>query len=421
MLFAVHAAQSGAAIPWALGLLENRDNLAAEVIAQAENAIALYGTPEQARRAFDVVIDPATPFERAEALLGSLLTATATRGTVPAGDLSGLSQLLHTDGGPLSVRAVEAVGVWGLAGLVEPVKLLAADTSRPNWLQEAAIKALGRLPADASATALADLADRQTLAPGLRAAAIEALAAAAADTAATAATELLATTPPQPVQDRIFRGFLSRRGGGDRLADALAKGPAVPREVLIHGIALVRGAGQEQPRLMPLLESLSKGESPVPTAAMTAGDLATFAAFIAEAGDAGRGEALYRQEKLQCVKCHRIGREGGRVGPDLTAIGASSPLDYVIDSVLHPAKNVKEGYNTLVVLTADGRVVTGIPVSRTGTELVLRTAEDKVVSIRTDDIDEESPGASLMPQGLVDGLSQQELADLVRYLSQLGR
>jgi putative heme-binding domain-containing protein len=93
----------------------------------------------------------------------------------------------------------------------------------------------------------------------------------------------------------------------------------------------------------------------------------------------------------------------------------------VIDSVLHPAKNVKEGYNTLVVLTADGRVVTGIPVSRTGTELVLRTAEDKVVSIRTDDIDEESPGASLMPQGLVDGLSQQELADLVRYLSQLGR
>ena len=172
---------------------------------------------------------------------------------------------------------------------------------------------------------------------------------------------------------------------------------------------------------MPLLESLSKGESPLQTAAMTAGDVATFAAFLAESGDAGRGEALYRQEKLQCVKCHRIGREGGRVGPDLTAIGASSPLDYVIDSVLHPAKNVKEGYNTLVVLTADGRVVTGIPVSRTGTELVLRTAEDKVVSIRTDDIDEESPGASLMPQGLVDGLSQQELADLVRYLSQLGR
>ena len=421
VLFAVHAAQSGAAIPWAVGLLENRGSVAAEVISQAENAIALYGTPEQARLAFDVVIDPATPFERAEALLGSLLTATATRGTAPAGDLSGLSQLLHTDDGPLSVRAVEAVGVWGLAGLAEPVKLLAGDTSRPNWLQEASIKALGRLPADASATALADLADRHTLAPGLRAAAIEALAAAAPDTAATTAAELLAAAPPQPVQDRLFRAFLSRRGGGDRLADALAKGPAVPREVLIHGIALVRGAGQEQPRLMPLLESLSKGESPLQTAAMTAGDVATFAAFLAESGNAGRGEALYRQEKLQCVKCHRIGREGGRVGPDLTAIGASSPLDYVIDSVLHPAKNVKEGYNTLVVLTADGRVVTGIPVSRTGTELVLRTAEDKVVSIRTDDIDEESPGASLMPQGLVDGLSQQELADLVRYLSQLGR
>jgi len=247
------------------------------------------------------------------------------------------------------------------------------------------------------------------------------LAAGDPEAAATAAAGLLSAAPPEPVQDRLFRAFLSRRGGGDRLADALVAGPEISRDILVHGMALVRGAGQEQPRLMPLLESLSKGESPVQTAAMTAGDLSTFAAFVAESGDAARGEALYRQEKLQCVKCHRIRREGGRVGPDLTAIGASSPLDYVIDSVVHPAKNVKEGYNTLVVLTADGRVISGIPVSETDAELTLRTAEDKVVSIRTADIDEANPGATLMPQGLVDGLSRQDLADLVRYLSQLGR
>lgn len=421
VLFAIQASQSGATIPWVVQLLNNRSQLTPAVIAEAENAIALYGTPEQSRLVFDVAVDRATPFERAEALLGSLLTATATRGTVPAGDLSGLAHLLHTDGGPLSVRAVEAVGVWGLTTLVEPVQVLAADADRPDWLQEAAIKALGRLPADASASSLAALADDATLTPGLRAAAIEALVASQPEAAARAAAALLATSPAEPVQDRLYRSFLSRRGGGDRLADALASSPALPRDVLIRGLAIASGTGVEQPRLTPLLESLAKGESPVTTAAMTAGDVAAFAAFVAEAGNAERGEALYRLEKLQCVKCHRVRREGGRVGPDLTAIGASSPLDYVIDSVLHPAKNVKEGYNTLVVLTADGRVITGIPVSRTEDELVLRTAEDKVVSIRTSDIDEESPGATLMPQGLIDGLSRQELADLVRYLSELGR
>ena len=421
VLYAIHAAQSGAAVPWVVELLAKRDQLSADVITQAENAIALYGTPEQARLAFDVVIDPATPFQRAEALLGSLLTATATRGTVPAGDLSGLAHLLQTDGGPLSVRAVEAVGVWGLTGLIEPVQVLAADSSRPDWLQEAAIKALGRLPAAASAASLAALADTPDLAAGLRAAAIEALVAGDPSTAAEAAATLLVTAPPQGVQDRLFRAFLSRRGGGDRLADALAAAPAVPRDVLLRGLTLTRGAGQPQPRLLPLLESLAKGESPVQTAAMTAGDLGEFAGFVSASGDAARGEAIYRREKLQCVKCHRIRREGGRVGPDLTAIGASSPLDYLIDSLLHPEKNVKEGYNTLVVLTGDGRVVTGIPVSETDEELVLRAAEDKQVSLRTADIDEASPGATLMPQGLVDGLSRQELADLVRYLSELGR
>jgi putative heme-binding domain-containing protein len=421
VLFAIQAAQSGAAIPWVVDLLASRDQLPPSVIDQAENVIALYGSPEQARLAFDVVIDPATSFGRAEALLGSLLTATSTRGVVPAGDLSGLTNLLHTDGGPLSVRAVEAVGVWGLTGLIEPVQLLAADTTRPDWLQEAAIKALGRLPADASAESLAALATNPQLTAGLRGAAIEALVAGDPDAAASAAAALLASAPPQGVQDRLFRGFLSRRGGGDRLADALADTPAIPRDILLRGLTLARGAGQPQPRLLPLLESLAKGESPVQTAAMTAGDLTEFASFISTSGDAARGEALYRREKLQCVKCHRIRREGGRVGPDLTAIGASSPLDYLIDSLLHPEKNVKEGYNTLVVLTADGRVVTGIPVSETDEELVLRTAEDKTVSIRTADIDEASPGATLMPQGLVDGLTRQELADLVRYLSGLGR
>jgi putative heme-binding domain-containing protein len=82
---------------------------------------------------------------------------------------------------------------------------------------------------------------------------------------------------------------------------------------------------------------------------------------------------------------------------------------------------VKEGYQTLVVLTDEGRVVTGIQVSRSDEELVLRDALDREVRVPTAEIDEESIGTSLMPAGLIDPLSREELADLVRYLAGLGK
>ena len=82
---------------------------------------------------------------------------------------------------------------------------------------------------------------------------------------------------------------------------------------------------------------------------------------------------------------------------------------------------MKEGYHTLVVQTDAGRVFTGIQVSRSADDLVLRDATGKEQSIPVATIDEESAGTSLMPAGLVDTLSRDELADLVRYLSELGR
>ena len=154
---------------------------------------------------------------------------------------------------------------------------------------------------------------------------------------------------------------------------------------------------------------------------MSAAELDAFVTLVRDKADAKRGAAIYARENLKCVTCHRIGAEGGKVGPNLTAIGASSPLDYVIDSLLYPAKNVKEGYNTVVVQTDDGQVLTGIQVTRSDAELVLRDAAGKEVKIPTADIDEESVGTSLMPAGLIDSLSREELADLVRYLSGLGK
>src|SRR5262249_25546127 len=95
--------------------------------------------------------------------------------------------------------------------------------------------------------------------------------------------------------------------------------------------------------------------------------------------------------------------------------------DYLIDSLLEPNKAVKENYHAVSVTTTDGRLVVGIQVRKTDAELVLRTAEDKEITIPKRQIDEVTPAPSLMPTGLVDHLTRAELTDLVRFLAELGK
>jgi putative heme-binding domain-containing protein len=215
----------------------------------------------------------------------------------------------------------------------------------------------------------------------------------------------------------VRRAFLGARGGADRLAIPLAD-VALPAPTLRAVLQDVTAAGRPEPALAAVLERASAtGGPPSITPQQRAGILA----LVAAGADAGRGRELYRRESLRCVACHRIDREGGRLGPNLTAIGSAAQPDYLLEALLDPAKSVKEGYGSLVVITADGQVISGIPVSRSDTELVLRTALDREVRLQLADIEEEAPGSSLMPAGLVDDLSAEDLADLVRYLSSLGR
>jgi hypothetical protein len=88
---------------------------------------------------------------------------------------------------------------------------------------------------------------------------------------------------------------------------------------------------------------------------------------------------------------------------------------------LQPNKAIKEGYHSLRITTFQGRIHTGIKVRQTKTELILRDAEDREVGIPLKDVDEQTNGGSLMPEGLADTLTRDELIDLVRFLSELGK
>lgn len=138
-------------------------------------------------------------------------------------------------------------------------------------------------------------------------------------------------------------------------------------------------------------------------------------------GDPQRGEWIYRRAELQCVQCHRIGGVGGLVGPDLTSIGAQAPADYLLESLLNPAAKVKEGYNAKLVRTEDDEVLAGIPIRESDDDVVLRLADGKEIAITKSNIADIKDSRSLMPDGLLDSLTEAESIDLLRFILELGK
>jgi putative heme-binding domain-containing protein len=135
----------------------------------------------------------------------------------------------------------------------------------------------------------------------------------------------------------------------------------------------------------------------------------------------GQGSPMSGRElyfgKASCGKCHRLFNEGGEIGPDLTPYNRTE-LSRMLLAVVHPSAEVREGYEVFTVLTDDGRALSGFKVDQTDQLLVLRGADGQNQTIPTSQIEEVSPNdGSLMPDGLLEGLTDVEIRDLFAFLS----
>src|SRR5438876_2632437 len=146
--------------------------------------------------------------------------------------------------------------------------------------------------------------------------------------------------------------------------------------------------------------------------------------LLAEAkarGDARRGAMVFMAPQFACNSCHRVGKLGGSVGPELTTVGKCIPPDQIVESVLWPKKQVKEGYVAIAVITNDGRTIQGYKSSETDQEVVLRDpATNAAIRIRKDNIESRREVGSLMPEGLAEAMTFEQCRDLVRFLLELG-
>jgi putative heme-binding domain-containing protein len=122
-----------------------------------------------------------------------------------------------------------------------------------------------------------------------------------------------------------------------------------------------------------------------------------------------------------CFKCHTVQGRGGNVGPDLSVIARTMDRQKLLDSLLDPSKEISPQYLTWSVSTTDGKVHTGIIVTENGAgDIDLGDAQGNVIKIPRQQIDERVPSkVSVMPLGLHQRMTTQELADLLAYLETL--
>jgi putative heme-binding domain-containing protein len=127
--------------------------------------------------------------------------------------------------------------------------------------------------------------------------------------------------------------------------------------------------------------------------------------------DASHGRAVYART---CAQCHTLYGEGGAVGPDLTGSNRFN-LDYVLQNVIDPSAVIAKEFQVTLVRTKDGRVVSGI--AQEGDHAVKIISETGTVVVPHEEIDKlKRSELSMMPDGLINGLSEKEFTDLVAYL-----
>jgi quinoprotein glucose dehydrogenase len=435
---------------------------AAEPLLVAEAARAIYDLP--IAEALPELAEQVARDDLDDATFGRALAANhRLRGHAQAAAVAAVA-LRRDAPAARRVAALETLADWPapagrdrLLGLWRPLARVGAEVAAeplrgheaalfagPPEVQRAAVRTVAALGLTAAGPELAELVAEEKHTSALRAAALEALAQLRHPLAAEAvrqsltdgsprvrlvARRLLAETNPELAVSELARslaeGTTSERQAALMslakidlpAADAVLEtwldkllGPGVPAEIELD--LLTAAAGRKSAAIQ---ERLARFE-----AARPAGDVLAQYRESLHGGDAERGEELFfNRADVSCQRCHKIGQRGGEVGPDLSRIGAAKPREYLLAALVDPNRDVAQGFETVVLALADGRVVAGVLKTETDTELELVTPEALSLRVAKDQIDERTAGKSAMPEQSVSLLSKSDVRDLVEFLAGL--
>jgi putative heme-binding domain-containing protein len=142
-----------------------------------------------------------------------------------------------------------------------------------------------------------------------------------------------------------------------------------------------------------------------------------FRPALALTGDRARGLRVYEE---RCAACHKVGESGLDIGPNLVSV-AHHPLEKLLVSIVDPNASIEPGFTAYTVERTGGEELYGLIVAETGNSLVLKLGDGTVRTLLRSDIRTiRSAELSFMPEGLEEGLSPSDFADLLRFIQELG-
>lgn len=308
---------------------------------------------------------------------------------------------------------VEVIGAAGKFGVEIPREALIAQLTGTKIRADVRLAALKRLEKEAAEDFPETLA-KLTKDPdaGVRGAALESLGRLSPNRAFEVAAEILSSGKPDD-QQRAYAllAKLDHPQAAGIILERLENLPAQPAAVRLD---ILEAAAKR--REAELKDSLAKYEVGLDKS----DPLAAFNVTL-EGGNVDNGRRIfYNHGAANCVQCHKVGpRAGGEAGPVLDGLGQRQDAAYILESIVDPNAKLTPGYSAIALTMNDGRIIAGMLMKETDTEIVIRNIETKgeTVCLKSD-IKTRPPAISTMPpMGLI--LSKTEIRDLVAFLSSL--
>jgi putative membrane-bound dehydrogenase-like protein len=326
-----------------------------------------------------------------------------------------LAQLEETDPG-MRLAVLKAIEDVRPAKAAPKVAAVLRDAERPAAERTAAAKALRSLGDKSAVPVLKEILQiREATADAatLRLEALRSLAAIDAAEARLVAGSFL-DVKDAGVQGESVRIFGADRDGAKQIGK-LFLDQKLPRELLPSVADALRSHAARDGDAAKMLAAVMRTGLLVTN---TPAEIKRVEKLVKTKGNPRRGRELFlNSTTLACIKCHRLEGVGGVIGPDLTRIWETHTIDKIMESILEPSKEIKEGYQTYEAATKQGKFFSGLKVSQTPEEVVLRDAEGKDVRIAVKDLEVINPTkVSLMPDNAVSQLSYDQFIDLVAFL-----
>ncbi len=360
--------------------------------------------------------------DRASQNAGLLLELAAVqdrRRIRPPGDLQpAVDRLSRSENTEVRAAAMRLAGHWRLPGLVPRVKVIASDSNESPTVRAEAVESFARLEGKRAAPVI-DSWLTTTPDYGTRAAALRALARLDLDLAARRATGFLEHSTTEQDLENTLVPLLSRDRGPAALAATLAKSNLSPEAATTISTFLAARGRLDSP-LRAALHKLGGIASDL--LAYDGAYVRELAAEAEKEGNPAEGKKIYQSPALACVACHRIDGQGGVLGPDLSGIGRGLSREVIIESVLWPKRQIKEGFLSTTLTTKDGRVLNGYLQNEDREIITIRdVASGEEITLGRGEVKSRQDAGTIMPAGLTVTLSREDLRDLIAYLASLGK